>query len=411
MKNIKENAVVNWIKDVAALIKANKKIALIVAAFIAVVAVGIIVAVSSGNNEEIEKVEVVTEEVQDDGYVVTDEALQQDAIPEIVDLMRKYYDSQANGDIDTLTSLRTGVDETERVVILEKSEYVEAYPTVTCYTKSGPVPDSYICFAFYEAKLYDFDTTVPGLNAWYVCVKDDGTYYINDDQQDEKLANYCKAISVQDDYVDLTNTVNVKFNEAVADDPQLVDFLQKLPDLMAAGVGEELAKANEPEEPEPTPEVVVSDTTEKKAKTTDVVNVRSSDSETADKLGKAQKGDQFTVLEQKINGWSKIEFEGKEGYIKSEYLEIIGEEANSSSSTDNSQPEVTDEEALANSPSSGKAKARDTVNIRKSASTDAEKLAVAYKGEEMTVVSKQDDGWSKVKFQGKTGYVKSEYLE
>ena len=150
---------------------------------------------------------------------------------------------------------------------------------------------------------------------------------------------------------------------------------------------------------------------EKKAKTTDVVNVRSSDSETADKLGKAQKGDQFTVLEQKINGWSKIEFEGKEGYIKSEYLEIIGEEANSSSSTDNSQPEVTDEEALANSPSSGKAKARDTVNIRKSASTDAEKLAVAYKGEEMTVVSKQDDGWSKVKFQGKTGYVKSEYLE
>ncbi|MBR3635155.1 MAG: SH3 domain-containing protein, partial [Lachnospiraceae bacterium] len=73
--------------------------------------------------------------------------------------------------------------------------------------------------------------------------------------------------------------------------------------------------------------------------------------------------------------------------------------------------EVTDEEAAANSPSSGKAKARDTVNIRESASTTADRVAVAYKGEEMTVINKQADGWTKVKFNGKTGYVKSEYLE
>ena len=54
----------------------------------------------------------------------------------------------------------------------------------------------------------------------------------------------------------------------------------------------------------------------KKAKTTDVVNIRSSDSETADKVGKAQKGDEFVVLEQKINGWSKIKYNDKECYIK-----------------------------------------------------------------------------------------------
>ncbi|MBP5746406.1 MAG: SH3 domain-containing protein, partial [Lachnospiraceae bacterium] len=42
---------------------------------------------------------------------------------------------------------------------------------------------------------------------------------------------------------------------------------------------------------------------------------------------------------------------------------------------------------------------------------DADRVAVAYKGEEMTIVNKQADGWTKVKFNGKTGYVKSEYLE
>ena len=411
----RNNAFIDWLNDVMALIKANKKIALIVLAFVVVVAVGCIIAVvvSKKPAQEVVEPEVDEVEIQDDGYVITDENLAVDAIPEINSLMKRYYDAAANGDVATIESLKTSVDDKEEVVIQKKSEYVESYPVVTCYSKSGPVPNSYIVFAYYEVKLFDYEQTVPGLNAWYVCVKDDGTYYINDDDQDEKLANYCKAISVQDDYVDLTNTVNVKFNEAVAQDDKLAAFLEKLPEILTSAVGEELAKANEPEvveEPE-AEETVIVDTTEKKAKSTDVVNVRTSDSETADKLGKVQKGDTITVLEQKINGWSKIIYEGKEAYIKSEFLEIIGEESNDSATAQNNEPEEVDEEAIANSPSSGKAKAKDTVNIRKSASTDAEKVAVAYKGEEMEVVQKQADGWTKVKYSGKTGFVKSEYLE
>lgn len=417
MENKKENAIVNWFKDVVALIKANKKIALIVLAFVAVVIVGCIVAVVSSKKPEVVEEIPEVEEVVSDEYVITDETLAIDAIPEINSLMKRYYDAAASGDVATIESIKTSVDDKEKIVIQKKSEYVESYPVVTCYTKSGPVPDSYIVFAYYEVKLFDYEQTVPGLNAWYVCVKDDGTYYINDDDQDEKLANYCKAISVQDDYVDLTNTVNVKFNEAVAGDEKLASFLEMLPDILTSAVGEELAKANEPEVeevPEEATETVIVDTTEKKAKATDVVNVRTSDSETADKVGKVQKGDVITVLEQKINGWSKIVYDGKDAYMKSEYLEIIGEETDNSddaSDTQKAEETVTDEEAIANSPSSGKAKAKDTVNIRKSASTDAEKVAVAYQGETMEVVQKQADGWTKVKFNGKTGYVKSEYLE
>lgn len=409
----RENAAIRWIRDVLALIIANKMIALIVLAFLVITVIGLIVVdVMLRDRTPVEEVEVQVENVLNDEYVITDEALQIDAIPEINSLMQSYYKAAAVGDIETIDRIKTGIDDKEKIVISKKSEYVEDYPVVTCYTKSGPVEDSYIVFAYYEVKLFDYEQTVPGLNAWYVCKNADGSFYINDDEQDEKLANYCKAISVQDDYVDLTNTVNVKFNEAVATDEKLAAFLDKLPDLLTSAVGEELAKANEPEEvveavePE---ETVVSDTTEKKAKATDVVNVRSSDSETADKIGKVQKGDILTVYEQKINGWSKVSFDGKEAYIKSEYLEVIGEgNSEIASSTTN---EVSDAEAIANSPSSGKAKAKDTVNIRESASTTADKVAVAYKGEEMTVVQKQADGWTKVKFGGKTGYVKSEYLE
>ena len=79
---------------------------------------------------------------------------------------------------------------------------------------------------------------------------------------------------------------------------------------------------------------------EKRAKTTDVVNVRSSDSQEADKVGKAQKGDEFIVLEEKANGWSKIEYEGEEAFIKTEFLEVIEEKEVEVEAAD----EETDEE-------------------------------------------------------------------
>lgn len=421
MREKKDNAIVNWFKDVATLIKNNKKITIIILAFVVVVAVAIVISsVLAKKVPDEEVIEAVTEPITEDEYVITDEALEQDAYPEINELMRKYYDASASGDIETIKSIKTPVDEKEEIIIAKKAEYVESYPVVTCYTKKGPEPDSFLVFAYYEVKLFDYENSAPGLNAWYVCKRDDGTYYINDDEQDEKLADYCKIVCVQDDVVDLNNTVNVKFNEVVSQDTELASFLELLPEMLTASVGEGLARANspetaveeQPEEPEEQPEVQEpEENVEKTAKTTDVVNIRSSDSETADKVGKAQKGDEFTVLEQKINGWSKIVFEGKECFIKSEYLEIIGEENEDTEETVANNDAVTDEAAAEASPSSGTAKAKDTVNIRKSDFTTADKVTVAYKGEEMTVIEKQSNGWTKVKFNGKTGFVKSEYLE
>ena len=417
MKLEKDNAVVKWFKDVAQLIKQNKKIAAITGAFILLVIIGVCVSIATKNKQQNQTPEVTETPSGAQEYVITDEAMQVDAFPDVNALMRKYYDAAAAGDVATIESIKSSVDEKEKIIIEKKSEYIDAYPTVTCYTKRGHVADSYMVFAYYEVKLTDYEKTVPGLNAWYVCKRDNGELYINDDEQDEKLANYCKVISVQDDVVDLNNTVNVKFNEAVAADEELAAFLDLLPSLLSSAVGDELAKNSEDaveeendSQADQTTEQVVTEVN-KKAKTTDVVNIRSSDSETADKVGKAQKGDEFVVIEQKINGWSKIKYNDKECYIKSEYLQIEGEETETETVAETTKDETTDEEAAANSPSSGKAKAKDTVNIRESASTDAGRVAVAYKGEEMTVVNKQADGWTKVKFNGKTGYVKSEYLE
>lgn len=47
------------------------------------------------------------------------------------------------------------------------------------------------------------------------------------------------------------------------------------------------------------------------------------------------------------------------------------------------------------------------VRIRSGASETSNKLATAYTSEKLDVIMKQTDGWTKIKYKGKTAYVKS----
>ena len=51
------------------------------------------------------------------------------------------------------------------------------------------------------------------------------------------------------------------------------------------------------------------------------------------------------------------------------------------------------------------------VRIRKGASENSDKLGTAYAGEKLEVIMKQADGWTKIKYNGQTAYVKSDYVE
>lgn len=435
-KTIKDifRSFIEWCKDIGGLIKENRMIAVSVLVFVAIVIVAIVVSTaigrSSSNSEAVAAVVETESSTEAETLVVLDEPLEENAYPEVNNVVKRYYQAMADGDITTLRTLMTGLDEKEEIKIIKKSEYVENYPTVTCYTKKGPMEDSYIVYAYYEVKLVDFENLTPGMNALYLCKNESGAYYINGETQDEKTIAYCEMISAQDDVVDLVNIVQVKYNELKSVDTELSEFLAKLPDILTAAVGEELARreaqvsaaaeAAAAETTEATEAVTeeetqgleteeAAETVIKTVRTTDVVNVRSSDSATADKIGKAQLGEEYTLLEEKGNGWSKIMFEGKEAFIKTEYLEVVSKEV--VESNDDEENEESAEDAAENSPSEGTATVTDTINVRKDASTSADKLGVCYPGEELEVIMKRADGWTEVKYNGKKGFVKSEFLE
>ena len=118
----------------------------------------------------------------------------------------------------------------------------------------------------------------------------------------------------------------------------------------------------------------------------------------ADKVGKAQKGDILTRTEEKNNGWSKVIYDGKEAYIKSDYLEVVSTE-----STDTTAGTTTDTTVKT-------VTARTNVNVRNAASQDADKIGVAQ-GEATFKVLEDMGEWLKIDYNGQTGYVKAEFFE
>ena len=359
--------------------------------------------------------------------------LELNAYPGVNTLMNDYYAAMAAGDVETIESMNAYVDDREKIRIQEMSKYVDSYQELDVYTKLGPVEGSYV---YSKVKFTEYDKLVPGMKAFYVCTDENGNCYINGGETNSVVTNYIRDISLQDDMVDLNNKAVAEYNELLESDDELKAFLADLSNRIDISVGEILAKEEEEARAAEEAQAAAEETpaeegeeaqsnTVKKVRATDVVNVRSSDSETADKLGKAQIGDEFTLLEERGNGWSKISFEGQDAFIKTEFLEVASEEAvtedNSTAqaeaeaaATDNQTETAQNQEETAPvaTDSTGETvTVVENVNVRKSASESGEKLGLAYMGEKLEVIMKQADGWTRVKYNGQTGYVKSDYVE
>ncbi len=417
---VKLDAFKNW------LIRYSKIVLPVI--LVACVALTIVIAIQANKRKvEQEETVVASEENEDeDGAMaaVPEVPLEKDAVPGINELFDTYYKAMVDGDTETMEELVYYMDATEILRAAETSKYIDSYPPLEVYTKAGPKEGTYIAYVYAELKFHDYDKPIPGMRTYYVCTNEDGELYINEDgEESDSELHYMREIQLQGDVIDLNNKAAAAYNDMIVEDQSLADFLLELRTEIEKNVGEALARAEQSEEPE---EVTDEETPEEqeneapaevvtKVKTIDVVNIRTSDSETADKLGKAAVGDEFELLEEKGNGWSKIKYEDGEAFIKSDYLEPSETVAASDAEqTDDNEEEEAQEQAdnsEDSTPASGKVRVKETVRIRSGASENSEKIATAYMGETFDVIMKQADGWTKIKYNGKTAYVKSEFVE
>ena len=298
--------------------------------------------------------------------------LEENAYPDINNLVRTYYDAQAAGDMEVISKLNTYLNDIEKIRVQELSKYIESYPVLNVYTKPGLAENTYVAYVYSEVKFADMEQELPGMQTYYIGQDENGDYFINDGTYDDAIWSYIKDVTLQDDVVDLNNKAVVEYNDLLAEDEELSDFIAYLKEKINEDVGEILAQAEtadtaqeaeaqEQETEEAQADEAQTDTVVKTVRATDVVNIRSSDSEEADKIGKAQIGEEFTLLEERGNGWSKIEYNGTDAFIKSDYLEVVSEETVEASAETTQEQEAEPDAAQT---ASGTVKVKESVRIR-----------------------------------------------
>lgn len=327
---------------------------------------------------------------------------------DIYSLIATYYNAMATGDESTLRSVCDEISDKDMYRYVELSQYIDYYPTLEIYTKTGPEEGSVIAYVYYKIKFVGHDEEVPGYQALYICTNDSGELYIKRGENTEEVNDYIKTVSTQDDVVEFNNKITVEYNELMVEHPEVLQYISELDSQVSIAVGEKLASQvsgdTQNTEDGNTEGTTVDgqdtsaeggeQTTEEQGPqyvtTTTTVNVRSSDSEQADKLGKVSGGTKLELLEQRPNGWTKVNYEGKEGYIKSEFLQTV--------------------ESAAGAEVIGTVTATTNINVRASASETADRLGVLSGGDSADLLGTEGD-WSKIRYNGQIGYVKSEYVQ
>ncbi|MEZ2651458.1 SH3 domain-containing protein, partial [Bacillus wiedmannii] len=127
------------------------------------------------------------------------------------------------------------------------------------------------------------------------------------------------------------------------------------------------------------------------------LRVRSAANTSSTILGTLKNGEKVTVLG-KANGWAKISYQGKEGYVSLEFvkLEAGKQEEKPAEDITNGTQEVGTINAT-------------SLRVRSAANTSSTILGTLKNGEKVTVLGKAN-GWAKISYQGKEGYVSLEFI-
>ena len=299
-----------------------------------------------------------TEEVQQEQTEQTDQSeeaaeaeepneLEENTHSSVERLVGKYLDCIVNGDTDALSEIVDELSDSDKEEVQKLSKAYESYSNLQCYTKKGPEDDSYIVFVCCDMKITGVETLAPYISCLYVSAKDDsGNRYIryNNVEEDQELQAYVQELEQDPEVKSLYDDVNTRYQEALESDAALSEFIQN-----ATG------KANE---------------------NTEVAEQEDSATEETTEQEDAQEADT------------------EEPAAEEQIEEETAEEETPAAETQNRETRVTE-----------------SVNIRSEASTDSDRIALAYQGDAITQIESYDNGWSKVEYKGETGYVKTEFLE
>ena len=348
---------------------------------------------------------------------------------DINELIENYFTAYAAGDTDKLMTYAYPVTDKEKSYIKLYSKYVDKFENINCYTKSGDDAGTYIVSVYTAVKFKDVKTAAPGLYFFYVKTDDSGKVFIDNVysaynlnyqelEQDSETAAMIGRYEETEDTLDLIDQTQVQYDKAVEKDADLKKLVEEtIPNAVSKWAqdiekddttaqqeeeqkqAEEEQKKQEEEQKKQEEEKKKQEAASKekavneKVYATDNINIRKSASTKAATVGSALYGAEMTRVAVLDSGWSKIKTGNITGYVKTEFISTKKPAAKTGSLTPGKKIYL-----------------QDTVNVRSAMSESSDRVGVAYSGETVTVVESYAQGWTKVNWNGKVGYIKTDVL-
>lgn len=351
---------------------------------------------------------------------------------ELTQLITSYYNCYAAGDTDTLATIATPICDEEISYIQNYSQYIDSYSNIEIYTKRGLDETSYLVSVVVDLKFVDIDTVAPGFDFFYVQTNEDGNLYINNIygsfnqansiyEMDTDVSALIAAFVQQEDVLVKQAEVQQRYNEAVESDENLSNFINTtLQDIIvqwnidyqaqveaaeAEKAAQEEAEAKAAEEAAAAEAQAAAEAEEEANAFTGTVdskvNVRASADKSSDKLGSLEAGTSIKIYAEE-GDFYKFDYNGTRAYVVKSSVKVDSTDANTDDDT-----ETTNTSGIAEGT---EITLSSTVNIRSAMDSSSSKVAVAYAGEKVTVVMSYAEGWTKVKYNKKEGYVRTDLL-
>ena len=386
--------------------------------------------------------------------VVTAGKLEENAVPEVTEVMKKYYAALSKQDLAGVMAVVDELPDSEAAPI---SSSTTVYSNIRVYTKPGPDADSYVVYTRYDYKNENQPVAFPGLTESFVRKDASGDYKIVFSGLDDETSKFIAKTTQEADVQALISEVKKEFDAVqksvkeqsagsgtkkaessaeeaetetsedsssgsteASDDkssgssdtesgdeneiPPLPEGEEEyereqeysIPDEPETEDGDEDAAASEPEDP--------SAVTEGIGTVTGNVNVRSGPDRDTQKVGEIPEGSEVEVTGESDNGWRYVRYGDVEGYIAGNYLDYEDEDEDASGEDGSSDEDEEDSDY------EHSGTILSSVNVRSGPGFDYEVLGTVPGGAEVTVYGDDEKGWWHISSDSLEGYVGRSYI-
>lgn len=147
---------------------------------------------------------------------------------EITELIKGYFSAKQKVDMNAIASYVSDSTKIEEKRLMAEAEYIEDYRNIACTIKKASEEGAYRVYVYYDVKVYDIETLIPSLVAFYVKSDNYGSYKIYLGEITPAEQESIDKLDESDDVKEMKESVQKNLESLISTDSNVKKFYEKL---------------------------------------------------------------------------------------------------------------------------------------------------------------------------------------